>query len=296
MKANLLNSLCLLVLLAGLTSFAADKPKAPPETTPKGGYDLVIAQGAVKTHDGSMPATLGNVVENLRERYTEANIILAPGLAELTVADLKLRGGRLSDELEALRVASGEKFIWLNQSQSGGGARMITVDPTSGMPIHSPEDNRGLFTLREAEPTPENRRAVEVFNISGFLNHVLTVQDPQNGNKPKELPEKSLEELEKIILTTLDQLQGSRGSSGKSETPNFQFHAGANLLVVIGSSEALDVARRVITALPGQADSMPADIQNRGVPSQRTSSEDAFRRRYGLSSPGGPQPSPGQKP
>jgi hypothetical protein len=55
---------------------------------------------------------LGNVVDVLRDRYTNANIVMSPGLAKLRISDLKLRAGHLADELEAIRVASGGKFEW----------------------------------------------------------------------------------------------------------------------------------------------------------------------------------------
>src|SRR6516164_3654869 len=75
---------------------------SPPATTPidtkVSGYNLEIIDGKLVLPGGKVEATLGNVVDALRDQYTEANLVLAPGLAKLKVADLKLRAGRLLDE------------------------------------------------------------------------------------------------------------------------------------------------------------------------------------------------------
>src|SRR5207248_148278 len=104
--------------------------------------------------------TLANVVDALRERYNEANIVLSPGLAKLKISDLKLRGGRLMENLEAIRVASGGKFDWTSPGVQGGPAM---VDPATGLPASAAvvEPNTGLFILRDPAPTPETERMVE---------------------------------------------------------------------------------------------------------------------------------------
>ena len=97
----------LLTCLPGLLMAAEKTPPAKvPDTRPPG-YDLQIIDGQLIRPQGKVEATLANVVDALRDQYAEANIILSPGLSKLKVGDLKLRAGKLSDELEAVRVASG---------------------------------------------------------------------------------------------------------------------------------------------------------------------------------------------
>src|SRR5437660_12866570 len=111
-------SLATLLVLLNLNTLTADKPPArahTPPTTPsemsKTAYDLEIVDG-VLTRSGR-EATLDNVIDALRERYSKANIVLSPGLKKVQILDLKLRTGSIWEELEAIRVASGGKFEWL---------------------------------------------------------------------------------------------------------------------------------------------------------------------------------------
>src|SRR5262249_28890699 len=99
---------CAMMLLAALMVKAADNTE--PNKTPQVSYDLEISNGTLVLEGKKTEATLANVVEVLRARYQQANIVIAPGLAQLKISDLKLRAGQLVDELEAVRVASGEKF------------------------------------------------------------------------------------------------------------------------------------------------------------------------------------------
>jgi len=118
-----------------------------------------------------------------------------------------------------------------------------------------------------------------------------------------------LEQLKMIIMDTISALH-----SNTAEQPDFQFHRGANLLVIIGSRDAVDVARKVVSALPGQAHLpqpqvstsenerfrqryglMPNNPPGQGETIGRNPAEmDAFRKRYGLD--GRPAPEPGAAP
>src|SRR5207245_7884095 len=67
--------------------------------------------------------------------------------------------------------------------------------------------------------------------------------------------------------------------------PKFQFHRGANLLVIIGSRDAVDVARKVVNVLPGQSHlpqpQMSGPSEPGMSPPERAENE-RFRQRYGL--------------
>src|SRR5258708_4486226 len=70
-------------------------------------YDLEVKEGAVVsggTHVKKATASLANVIDAVRDRYPEANIVIAPGLANISISDLKLRTSSISEELEAIRV------------------------------------------------------------------------------------------------------------------------------------------------------------------------------------------------
>jgi hypothetical protein len=277
---------------------AENKPTARPEFTSTSaesappGYDLEIVDGKLvgALKGRGLEASLGNVVDALRDRYTKANIAMSPGLAKLKISDLKLRAGRLADELEAISVASGGKFEWT-------GPGNVRIDPTTGLPVlpAPAESNTGLFVLREPTPTPENERVVEAFAIQPLSWLVST--DPKQAQDLREAAvSKKLDELENFIRETLGELR--RGTS--VEMPSFRFHRGANLLIVTGTRDAVDVARKVVNALPGQTGFGSSGGGGGGGggfggggPGMSPEAQEAFRKRYGLAPPpGAPGPAP----
>ena len=134
-------------LLVGLPDVLLSAELAAPAavTAAKAGnYDLEIKDGQLLRPTGKVEATLANVIDALRDRYTEANIVLSPGLANLKIADLKLRASGLGEELQAVRVASGEKFEVIGPS-----FQPEQMDPKTGLPIAGAV-HRGLFVLRNA--------------------------------------------------------------------------------------------------------------------------------------------------
>ena len=181
--------LCLAATLHFNCARAQDPPKAA-ETGPtaqagtKGGsalaYDLVIEEGLVVAHNGirergrvvsRAEATLANVVGVLREISPEANIVLAPEVSKVIVADLKLHSTHeLGEALEALRVASGYRFDWRKGLPNAG-----RTDPATGLPAEPRMGGESsLYVLdlginSQGNPLERARRMVEVFNLSGYL-------------------------------------------------------------------------------------------------------------------------------
>ncbi len=263
---------------------AENKPSLPVESA-KSGYDLEIKDGQlVNAPKGrGAEATLGNVVDALRDQYTKANIVLAPGLAKLQISDLKLRAGHLADELEAIRVASGAKFDWMGPGSAGPNmppSLTMTIDPTTGQPTApaATESNTGLFILREPTPTPETERTVEAFNIGPYLQWLREKQDQKEAPDLREQEvAKSLLELEKIVTATLESLK----QGGAVEMPSFRFHRGANLLIVTGTRYAVEVARKVVNALPGQAGLAVGETSPSG-PFGVSGMNPELAKRYGL--------------
>src|SRR5258706_11054377 len=95
----------------------AQASKQPPKVyAAQTKYDLEIVNGEVIQKGPKKErvlATLATVVDVLRERYADANLVISPGLASLPIGDLKLRARNLPEELEAIRVAGGAKFDWI---------------------------------------------------------------------------------------------------------------------------------------------------------------------------------------
>jgi hypothetical protein len=137
--------LCLAATLPSSLRSAQDQQKAPdtapavqptPQERPASRYALEIVDGTLLHKGHKTEATLANAVDALRDLWPEANIVLAPELAKLKVADLKLRSvGQLQEALEALRVASGYRFEW-RQGLPGGAA---AIDPATGLPVTARE-------------------------------------------------------------------------------------------------------------------------------------------------------------
>jgi hypothetical protein len=261
----------------------AGQPTTPPSATTSdsksSGYNLEIVDGKLILPTSKVEATLGNVVDALRDQYTEANIVLAPGLAKLKVADLKLRAGRVMDELEGLRVATGGKFEIQGPSMSAQ-----LVDQNTGLPVGGTKPNAGLFVLRDPRPTGPTERTVEAFNIGPYLTWLR--MKPNEGAQKRSAEDQALDEIGQIIQQTISDF---KGDSGDADRPTWQYHRGATLLVVIGNIESVEIARKIVNALPGMsaiADSARARYglgsPSPGDAASRAAAEEAFRARYGF--------------
>jgi len=242
-----------------LTTTPASVADSSPQT-----YDLEIAHGVLlqpREPGKKLEATVGNVVDALRERYPDANIVLTPGLAKLEVSDLKLRAAHLDEELQAIEVASGDKFRHSHESAPGGA-------------------DSGLVILRP-QPGPGTTRVVEAFNLDPYLQWIAGKNSGNNQNKDQ-VSRYVLGDLQKMIENTIATLK--QGESGGADQPTFQFHPGANVLVVIGTQESVNVARKLIKALPGEGfieTSAQASPDASDAESRAKAQED-FMRRYGL--------------
>lgn len=278
----------------------AGQPAAIPPATSTGKsspYDLEIADGKLILPAGKVEATLDNVVDALRDHYPEANIVLAPGLAKLIVADLKLRAGSLLDQLEGLRVATDAKFEIQPPNMAGS-----TIDPTTGIPRQGSKPNTGLFVLRDPPPIGPRERVVEAFNIGPYLRwmHLQRLEGHPKPEAPKdEADDRALADdqaLTKLISIIQNTINDFKSNSADVDRPSCQYHPGATLLVVIGNIDSVEIARKIVNALPG----MSAVANSAGLryelserererlvgggypPEGQASAEEAFRARYGL--------------
>jgi len=232
-------------LLVGLGLVNAADPK-PTQTFPvsQHRWDLLIVDHTLQKSDGTVnDATLRNVVDYLVESHP-ANVVLAPSLGSIEVENLKLAGFRWESALEALRIASGNQFAWSVQAPAGAEADSPARMPGTGMPGSW---NQTCLYILEASPEGVQRAVggvVEVFNLAGYLQ----------GKDPAEVP-KALQEVEQIVSDALRMVRERSGVAGSEAAPSIRFHERSSLLVFVGTTQQVEVARKIILALPGTAPS-----------------------------------------
>ena len=204
-------------------------------------YEIEIEHGDLRTDSKTLRphnmATLDNIVKLLREEHPEANIVMAPELADVRVEDLKLHeASYLREDLEALRVASGDKFIWKARQLSSIGV---------GEPLYSLESSERFLK----EQAPAKSPQVEVFNFTSYFDRFRRSESARLTNSGP-LDEGAVRQLEQITIDkTKDIIRETVQSFGGNSKMNFQFHQGANLLVVTGPTDEIDVAKKVINAM-----------------------------------------------
>lgn len=248
------------------TGTSTPAPAARAEASADARWDLNIVKGLLRRQDGkTVPASMGNIIDYLRELFP-ANIVLAPGVGQVNVGDLKLKSIQWEPALDALRVASGNAFVWKKRPDPSA---PVVIDPATGVPVVGGAGGDGsdgeallMLTLDNSGEIPGPKRIVEVFNLGGYLR-----------GQDKEKQEKNLNEIMEIVEVTLRDFD-----LGRDGIPSlrFKFHSGASLLIVSGSPGEVEVARKVILALPETSSSKAQS------PSSDDAARAAFARRYGL--------------
>ncbi|HEX4263673.1 MAG TPA: hypothetical protein VH597_04985 [Verrucomicrobiae bacterium] len=231
----LLPCLALMSCLAHAQSASTGEVPPPPAyaSSVNSPYDIQIENGAlllaplknrvdVKALWGSgdahgVPATIGNLMKYLRAADTNLTLIVSPGAAGVQINDLTMRSGNMPALAEALSIATDNKVH----------GSLLTA-----------KDSWTFFAV----PQPQTERTVEVFNLSGYIQSL--------GEPDSDVVTKSLNEMQDLILSTLRQLHPSGYSS--MDDPQFRYHPGTKLLIVIGSHEAIEVSRKIINALSCQ--------------------------------------------
>ena len=223
------SSLVLAGLLLALPVSAADQAAPAPsavaqEATPKlVPFALEIRNGTIIENDKEAgTATIGNILEYMKKHAPPFSIVLGPGVADYEVRDLVLHLPDFSAaDICAAISASSES------------------DASSDAEVISAEIRPGIFAL-SLHNSPE--RSVQVYNLGNYLN--------PNGDATDKAISEKLGLLREIIEEALDNLAPSAPRSMRVQFhPQFQFHRGANLLVVTGTNQALEVASKVINAL-----------------------------------------------
>lgn len=233
-------------------------PPAPArsQTNSSVQYDLEIENGGVRISQepGFAQADLNTIVKLLRDKHPEANIAMSPELVVVQVSDLKLRAASLEEELEALKVASGDKFTWFaNHYSSNASPPLFSLEPSELF-------SREKF-LKENAPSPKSQVQVEVFNFSSYFDYHR--ESGTDDAKLQAFKQQTIEKTKDIIRETL--------ADFGAVTMKFQFHPGANLLVVTGSQDEINIARKIINAM---IEKTPGDLPS----SFKKTLEDALKK------------------
>lgn len=219
-------------LLVGLpnTARAQDEPAISAGRSTSPGFDITITDGRFNRNGEMAEATLENVVDLLRARHPEANIIVAPEVPPISIENLKIRATDLQMELEAVQVASGGRF-----NVRGRGSK----------------DNP-LYVLEAAPGTSRERLQIEAYSLAGYF---ASLPKTDNHDENEALIDQKIEELDRMVHETVEIYRSiddkMYGHSGSRKTGlNMRFHRGANLVILIGDPESVQIASKVITALP----------------------------------------------
>jgi hypothetical protein len=150
-------------------------------------------------------------------------------LGSLKIDDLQLRNAPLDLALQALSVASGNKFIVKE--------------------LNSKETPSLLYML-ETNNTSAPQTEVEAFNLSGYIQHIKSsAPDPK---KWEEQIGRNVDRIQSIIRQVVDEQRGLEKTTGVPL--KFEFFNESDLLIVIGPPDAVMTAGKIIRALPGEED------------------------------------------
>jgi hypothetical protein len=201
--------------------------------------------------DSGQEATLSNAVNYLQRKDLTVNIVLPAELGQIKIGDLQLRDAPADLALRALSEASGSKFVVKEQRSDLGTAKPLFILQTNQPP--SP---------------PLSDVTVQAFNLTGYLSYMkfdavsrqVLSQSSQDTNADENLAKLDdnlarLQDIIKQVVAAQKSFNFSwKGAAIPSNPPTIKFYKAADLLIVIGSPEAVETARKIVNALPGESD------------------------------------------
>ena len=212
-------------------------------------FDIEIVSRGLRLpgKNGLYSAHLDSIVDFLREHGFDGQIAMSPGLAGMLIENLKLHAATVEEVLEGLRVASGDKFTW----------KATNLSSDSAVPFYSLEATDRF--LRTRDDNRSRQPVVEVFNLSSYFAQMRSSQ-PTNDAAFDVIKAKEIETTKEIIGNILKRAWGFDGATNALQ---YQFHPGANLLVVTGRDEddmeeAMNIAKKIINAMIEQPSAPPA--------------------------------------
>lgn len=260
-------TLLLLAFVSALPTFAAESDTVLAKRTLP--TEIVIKNGMLE-HDGQRtPATLRRVVDLIAPAYRKLTVRMV-GAENVVIQDVTLRLPRrdivdgktvepsLHSLFAALRAASGNRFqvqafseqdflLSLGDGQHVQPGRSTEVFKLGAMLGGSPgnpaiqadidhvEAERAVFAKRHGEKHPK------MAELNDRIDVLKAIQ--ARSAAPRTEPAKLIAQIQDVVRITLETLNPGQ------QQPEFKFHAGTGLLVVIGTEEAINVTRKVVAAL-----------------------------------------------
>ena len=280
---------CRFLFLCGLIAASHAAPAADDAHATSA---LVIAQGTIvgaSTNSQPTRATLRNLADELMRRYRSTTINIT-GVDDVVIDNVTIRwptvenSDQVPDAVNAILSTLAEAAEHRTFSVSRPGWNTFLLSRPRG-PART-ERNIEVFNLRHYLKGGGNQAALETAlreselrlsalmeelrrvarEVSGGLvssrvqeeakhrveleenRHQLLKQQLQRMTPTKEQTSKRIDQLSAAVKSTLAKLDP------REKAPEFEYHDGTHLLIVIGSETALDVARKVVTALEKSSD------------------------------------------
>jgi hypothetical protein len=227
--------------------------------------ELIVTNGSFSFRGKQQPATLRNLVDAITQRYHRANIILV-GVEDILIQNLVLRLAQPSPSgndpgvpplhlvFAALKAASNDTFrvegfgpndFLLSTVQTKSTEKSLEAFNLSA--LVSKDHARHLARqVREMEASipalekvfgPDNPRVADARQDLALRRALLA-----NAGSPVS-SEKLIDQIEVGTTAALQLLES------KEPLPKFSFHPGTNLLLVVGSTQAITVTQKIIAAL-----------------------------------------------
>jgi len=259
----------------GLTYSRAQSAPAAPPAPAFSDEPLVIANGTLSHAGKTMPATVQNAVELLRQRYPEANITVI-GVENVPIGDLTLNWRRhLARNLEVGAFWREPDLHGVLHALTVAAKMRFTVDPNNDgrnfllrAPLHEPAAAtvrtevfnlsrlifRGgdRFTLEQE--LRQNERVVAVASkrfaaddprLTDFVDRIATIKAElaETTNPTSEIVKQLLDQIHEVVALTL------AAQNTNEKPPAFQYHAGTHLLIATGNGASIQATKQVLAAM-----------------------------------------------
>jgi hypothetical protein len=111
-----------------------------------------------------------------------------------------------------------------------------------------------LYIIKKNGPPgpPPAEVTVEALNLAGYMEHMKFEAVSRQGVSGPVQDTNVDEHLAKIDEIIRDAVAVQQSFTSESKPPVIRFYKDADLLIVIGSPEAAETARKIVNALPGQ--------------------------------------------
>lgn len=216
--------------------------------------DFKLGAGAQPADISSVPATIANLAKYIGAADTNGNINVSPSAAEIQINDLKLRGADVAEVLDAVSTATDGAVRGTGGFDRSDGRYDCAFQ--TGFQFQN-----GGFPMFGRPQNPP--RTVEVFNMSGYIRSLPLTKPP-----PEAVVQRKIDDIDGLVRDTMRKLH--QDDPKPPPMPEFNFHTGTGLLIVIGSPEAIEVTRKFVNALPGQTSgNQQAPLDNQATPQEK---------------------------